>query len=243
MYSGPYNSPLELARRPWGALFWAVWAIYLIPAALMALINLLVPGSVESVFESTSPEAYHMRWVLLLAGHALVLVVMMIWGEHVGIGPFAGRMQSEPSWVMLGVIGGPVLFFVISAFATVAFSGGNENWHIQEGLDPQLFSLETGGPALIAVALFIAPLMEEIAYRGIGLGYFLAKGWTPLIGVVVVTMVWTLSHTQYTPFALIPIFAFGLFLAWLRIRSGSMIAPIAAHIAVNTSQLALPLLS
>lgn len=87
---------------------------------------------------------------------------------------------------------------------------------------------------LIAVAAVIgAPLAEELLFRG-----YLYERLRPTalgaVGTAMVTAIgWASLHFSYTVYGLVAIFLIGLYLFWLRERSGGLALPIATHSIYN----------
>lgn len=233
---GPHNSPVEFVSRPWSCLFWSVWALMLIPMGMLDVINLFAPGSVEAAFGTETVEAYAQRWLMLSIGMAVTLMGMMIWSEYVGAGPFAGTMKLDTRWTLAALIGGPAIFFAVLLSVDLIVGSENTNWALREDISSELMNPDNYGIMFAVLIIVIYPLAEEIAYRGIGLGYLLARGMEPAFAIGLTTFVWTLTHLQVTPLGLIPIFVAGIFFGWLRVRTGSMAAPIIAHMSANGIQ-------
>ena len=92
----------------------------------------------------------------------------------------------------------------------------------------QLQSYTTAGtegwlPAMLFAAILVAPAGEEIMFRG-----FLFRGWarsdrSAWPAIVVISIVWAMLHIQYDWTGMLQIFAIGLFLGWMRWRSGSIL--------------------
>ena len=80
--------------------------------------------------------------------------------------------------------------------------------------------------------LFIGPVTEEAIYRG-----FLYRGWSqalgPLGAIVLTSALFGATHLQYSWLGMLDVAVSGLFLGWLRWRSGSIIPPILAHATMN----------
>lgn len=96
-------------------------------------------------------------------------------------------------------------------------------------------SAETEGwlPAFLLAALIIAPASEEIIFRG-----FLFRGWARsdravLPAIVVISLLWAALHVQYDWSGIAQIFIIGLFLGWMRWRSGSTVLTFLLHALFN----------
>jgi hypothetical protein len=102
----------------------------------------------------------------------------------------------------------------------------------------QMQSYTTAGaegwlPALLVGAIIVAPAGEEIMFRG-----FLFRGWarpdrSPWPAIVVLSLLWALLHVQYDWTGLLQIFIIGLFLGWMRARSGSILLTFLLHALFN----------
>lgn len=87
--------------------------------------------------------------------------------------------------------------------------------------------------ALAAIAG--APIAEEVLFRGLMFGV-LRSGPAGVIGAAVITaVVWAAVHAQYSLYGIFGIALIGLFLAWVREKTGSLVAPILCHAAYNAS--------
>lgn len=86
---------------------------------------------------------------------------------------------------------------------------------------------------LFVLFVFIAPLWEEILFRG----FFytgLAGSFVRRLGAVALpSALWALMHLQYEPALILTIFFYGLLLGYIRMRSGSLWVCIAFHAANN----------
>ena len=78
-----------------------------------------------------------------------------------------------------------------------------------------------------------APLFEELAFRGLFLGCLLARGWKPLPAILLTSLVFALTHTQYILFGQVLIFVAGCVFGLLRVMSGGILIPILAHSLTN----------
>jgi len=88
-------------------------------------------------------------------------------------------------------------------------------------------------PLLWLAFVFLAPLSEEIFFRG-----FLFKGLEnsitgPIGAVVITSLVWSVMHIQYDAYGIVSLFLGGLLLGFARLKSNSVYLPIAMHILQN----------
>ena len=88
-------------------------------------------------------------------------------------------------------------------------------------------------PAMLGAAILIAPAGEEAMFRG-----FLFRGWarSPRAvwpAIVVISALWAGLHIQYDWTGILQIFLIGLFLGWMRWRSGSLPLTFLLHALFN----------
>jgi len=88
-------------------------------------------------------------------------------------------------------------------------------------------------PAMFAAAIVIAPAGEEVMFRG-----FLFRGWarSPRAvwpAIVAISILWAMLHIQYDWTGMLQIFIVGLFLGWMRWRSGSLVLTFLLHALFN----------
>jgi uncharacterized protein len=87
-------------------------------------------------------------------------------------------------------------------------------------------------PMLFA-AIVVAPAGEEVLFRG-----FLFKGFArsdrlAWPAIIVISLLWAALHIQYDWAGMLQIFVIGLFLGWMRWRSGSLLLTFLLHALFN----------
>jgi len=87
--------------------------------------------------------------------------------------------------------------------------------------------------AMFAAAILVAPAGEEIMFRG-----FLFRGWarserSTWPAIVAISVLWAALHIQYDWTGMLQIFVIGLFLGWMRLRSGSVRLTFVLHALFN----------
>ena len=88
-------------------------------------------------------------------------------------------------------------------------------------------------PALLVGAVIVAPAGEEVLFRG-----FLFRGWVrsrraTWPAIVLISVLWALLHVQYDWTGMLQIFVIGLFLGWMRARSGATLLTFLLHALFN----------
>ena len=87
--------------------------------------------------------------------------------------------------------------------------------------------------AMWIAAVIMAPAGEEVIFRG-----FLFRGWarsdrTTWPAIVVISLLWAALHVQYDWAGIAQIFVVGLYLGWMRWRSGSLLLTFLLHALFN----------
>ncbi|MEO1552772.1 MAG: CPBP family intramembrane glutamic endopeptidase [Pseudomonadota bacterium] len=232
---GPYQTPLALAREPMMAFFWAVLApiLFLYGGAMIA-------NAFAAEFESGTVEEiafYQLHWFASCLAMAAWFAVMSVWSNWLGAGPFAGSVQTGSNWILLAVFLGPLILLipnlVVASFMT------EDGWQYSGEVNQDVFQPQNWTPAFIFVAVIMAPVVEEVAFRGVAFGALIARGLNPVGAVVLSSFLFAFSHLQYSPEAMLVVFLSGVGFAVLRLASGTVIVPIIAHAAANAVILAL----
>jgi membrane protease YdiL (CAAX protease family) len=86
---------------------------------------------------------------------------------------------------------------------------------------------------MFAAAILVAPAGEEVMFRG-----FLFRGWvrseqSAWPAIIVISVLWAMLHIQYDWTGMLQIFIIGLFLGWMRWRSGSLVLTYLLHALFN----------
>src|SRR6185295_20301158 len=85
---------------------------------------------------------------------------------------------------------------------------------------------------LLLAIIVVAPVGEEIAFRGFLYRGLVRPGYEKLT-IVVIAIAWALLHIQYDWLGMGQIFAAGLLLGWVRWASASTTLTIFMHVLIN----------
>lgn len=138
-------------------------------------------------------------------------------------------LRRPRSWKRAAQLGAGVLVgvYVVAAILEPILKGGEEQGLTPDGWDPDRAGAYAAN--FVAVAI-VAPIVEELAYRGIGytlVERFLGQGWA--IGVT--ALLFGLAHGLLAALPLLVLFGLGL--AYLRARTGSLYPCIVIHALFN----------
>lgn len=222
------NIPPALKREPWMAVFFVVFAPFLFPAVFTVLAVAILPESVRA-------DRVTLFLVLALASTCL-FAAASYWSESIGAGAFAGRLRGKSDWFVAALLLGPVILFGASIMMA-AVSGFEAGWQFADAAYAATLDLSFMPLSLIVYAVLVAPFVEEVIYRGIGVGALMARGVGAPIALGLTSVAFAMVHLQYSPAGMMAVFLAALGFGWLRIASGSVGVAIVAHMSANGTML------
>jgi membrane protease YdiL (CAAX protease family) len=138
-----------------------------------------------------------------------------------------------PSWRNLGICLGLTLLLLMASDFVTTQSGRDAIPDFMAGIYASSRDAGAGFFILLAFTLIVlAPLGEEIVFRGFFYRGLSSRG-GPFAAIVITAATWSALHAQYELFFMAQIFAFGVFLGWIRWRSDSLILAMILHAAIN----------
>lgn len=165
------------------------------------------------------------------------LCVRML-GGAAPLGWRAPRVLRQVAAAAVALISFAPVYFATYALARLGFHLLDTAPVLQAPVQAALDSLDDPARfAMVAfVAVVVAPLFEEVLFRGVLVGGLVAHV-GPAPAAVASAIAFALVHLN--PLPLMPLYALGVLLAGLRLRTGSLVAPIVCHALFNALQLAL----
>lgn len=222
----------RLARHPWHTLFFSVFALFFYAMIVFGISGTLFPD-VAAAARGEGDDAVLIGWRMQLVLQVVMLLHLTFWAEAVGAGPFGGTLRTSFRWLVGAAISAPFVYMLVLLFAFYVIGGGAADWAYRDEASAEAVSAAALGPIMVVSVLVLAPIVEEITFRGVAMGHLLGRGLNPHLAVVLPAAAFAMLHVQYTPAAIFSVFMLGLFLGWLRLKSGSIAPPIIAHMAVN----------
>ena len=222
---------VRLESRPWSTrqgafLLLALMALYFASTALQPLIN--------QWFGGTGDEKGALRIVIQsisfhLIGLGIVVLSLLrrrvTWRDAFGLEPRA-ILRDAGKGVMFYLAALPFLVFYTFLYQTILRSVGYEIVMQEVALvvaHEQSFWMRMG---LMGLAVGLAPLFEEILFRGIGLP-LIAQKWGVATAVVVVSLLFAAIHFHVP--SMMPLFVIAAAFSLAYIHSGSIVVPIVMH--------------
>ncbi len=206
-------------------------------AAWLSLVGTLTAINYASRFAGGKPDRNALYHYDLAIGGLLLYVIMLalvVWIAQ-GIPRQTLGLRAPPSWpralgLTLAVLVG--ILIVERALEPLLHAGR------EQGLEPTRWQPDHAGAfAFNAVVIaLVAPLTEELAFRGLGFGLLLAR-YGSLVAVGATALAFAAAHGLIA--GLIPLFVFGLGVGLLRLRTGSVYPGMLLHACFNGAVLAL----
>ena len=185
---------------------------------------------------SDPPEDVAYRWESSIFGgiqYAILLGIVLLLTRGFDRREFLALRRPRSWWRAAG-ISALVIFVVFAVTAVVAQFGNADE---EQGLIPDSFDSSRAAQfaAYAALVVLVAPIVEELMFRGAGYG--LLERFGPTHAAVLVGLAFAAVHGLLVGFAVIATFGIGL--AFLRGRTGSIYPCILLHSAFNAFGLAI----
>ena len=210
----------------------------ILPAIPVVTLLLLMPGL---LIPATRPLAESLMGAMLIFDAAIILVLLaaarragLDWNRLLGPTPpnTEWRLASIALPLMALSYGGFWLFWQPLSFLAPDLVQS----YALEGM-PDLLTRDNPARLIldVVVIVVVAPVVEEILFRGILLHRWAAR-WGMTTGVILSSTLFAILHIE-----LVGHFFFGVVMAALYVRTGSLWMPIIAHAANNALVVALTL--
>jgi membrane protease YdiL (CAAX protease family) len=241
MSQDPFGTPpaarMSSAVTPWGLLGSIAWGT----AGLVAWFAVQI--AVIAIYAQTRGLETPAELAALRHDGFLLAVTVVIGGPAwIGVSALAARLRGwrARDYLALVVPSRKEILFGVACLAplliafdllTLAFGRDVVPAFMQENY---LTARAAGAlPVFFLAVVVVAPLTEEIAFRGF-LFRGLSETWFGTAGTIVATSAaWAAMHVQYDWAILAQIFLIGLLLGWLRWASGSTLLTITLHVLAN----------
>lgn len=219
--------------RIWG--YWATfgWAFLAFVAGQFIALAFLLWfrfGDLKSVLAVPFDGKMVTLFILIANPVTIAVIVLAVWLARARVTDYLALTLPTARDVLIGLV---VLVILIAAGDALLYFGG---YPLVTEFQMQSYttaSAEGWLPALLVGAIVFAPAGEEVLFRG-----FLFRGWarsqrTTWPAIVVISILWAALHVQYDWTGLLQIVVIGLFLGWMRARSGSILLTLLLHALFN----------
>lgn len=219
----------------WATFGWALLAFLLGQFIALAVLVWWRIGDVNAVLDVPFDGIAVALFILVANPITIAILALAVRLARASQVEYLALLVPQTRDLWLGIIGLVVLIALSDAF--LYFSG-------QSLVTPfQLQSYTTAAaegwlaPFLIA-AVIVAPASEEIIFRGFLFRGWVRSDWAAWPAIVVISVLWAALHVQYDWTGILQIFVIGLFLGWMRWRSGSLLLTMLLHALFNLEGMA-----
>lgn len=216
----------------WG--YWATlgWTVLAFLAGQLIAFALLVWSRGELNSLLATPFDGRMISIFILAANPITIAVIALAVRlaRADQAQYLGLKWPQWRYVVLGAV---LLLVLIAAFDAVLYFSGRD---LVTPFQLQSYSTAAAAgwlPVMLIGAIVVAPAGEEVMFRG-----FLFRGWarsqrSAWPAIVVISLLWAGLHVQYDWTGILQIFIVGLFLGFMRHRSGSTLLTFLLHALFN----------
>jgi uncharacterized protein len=214
----------------WATLGWGVLAFLVGQFVALAVLMWWRVGDLDALLDVPFDGITVTLFILVANPVTVAILALAVRLARASQIEYLALVMPAANYVRTGVVG--LVILIVLGDASLYFSG-------QELVTQfQLQSYSTAAaegwlPALLIAAVIIAPAAEEVIFRG-----FLFRGWArsdrvAWPAILVISVLWAALHVQYDVVGIAQIFVIGLFLGWLRWRSGSTLLTFLLHALFN----------
>jgi membrane protease YdiL (CAAX protease family) len=226
----------EIEAKPWG--FWATFGFSAIIFALFTALQILVATAFVSLAKVQHPELDLKVYSNSLSSNGLCLAIMEIVSglicipltlfftklrKNISIKNYIGfREPLKKEWVKWLLTLGAFLF--LSDAITFSLHRPIVPPFVIEAYKTALFL-----PALLFAIIIVAPIFEEIFFRGFFFQGIRYSRLGPIGAIGITSLIWAVIHVQYDIYGITTLFAFGLLLGIARIKTDSIHLSMVMH--------------
>jgi CAAX protease family protein len=214
----------------WATLGWAILAFLVGQFVGSGALLWQRSGAWSSLLETPYDGIAVTLFIAISNPITIGILMLAVWLAHTSQVDYLALRWPRNRDVILGLIGLVVLIAVCDALLYLSGRDLVTQFQLQSyttaAAEGWLLPMWIG-------AIVIAPAGEEVMFRG-----FLFRGWarterTVWPAVIVISVLWASLHVQYDWTGIVQIFAIGLFLGFMRWRSGSTLLTFFLHALFN----------
>lgn len=198
----------------------------------VALVGVLAALSYAAHFASDGdpPDDVLYMWSTAIGGfvqYAIILVIVLALAR--GLSRETLGLRAPSSWKSAAgrLVGALATIWVVGAILNIFLKAGEEQGLVPDGWDSDRAAAFAANFVVVAL---VAPVVEELTYRGLGFAA-VRDAFGPSAAVVVTALAFGLAHGLVVALPVLTLF--GLVLGWLRLRTASLYPPIILHALFN----------
>jgi uncharacterized protein len=214
----------------WATLGWSILAFLLGQFVGFGVLLWLRSGDWDSILQTPFDGVLVTIFVAFSNPATIVVLAVAVWLARSDLSDYFALKWPTAYDLAFGVA---ALAVLIAAGDALLYLTGRD---LVTGFQLQSYTTAAAAgwlPAMFAATIVIAPAGEEAMFRG-----FLFRGWVRSPrwvwpAIVVISILWAMLHIQYDWAGVLQVFLVGLFLGWMRWRSGSLVLTFLLHALFN----------
>ena len=239
------NKATHSGKTPWGMWGTVGWGL------LVAVVFIVLQGSVlagfvaREVAKNPDTDIYMAAKESGKNGFLMALATLVTTPLCIGLIVLLVRLRKGPTvtkYLGLKAIGLPTMLFwlgIITLFALLAeLLAHLAGWPYMSDFMVEAYTTSYFPPLFWIALIVVAPLFEEVFFRGFLFEGFQHSRVGPGGAVFLTALAWTILHVQYGGYELGTIFALGVIFGIARWKTQSIYPPLAMHSLFNLFALA-----
>ncbi len=227
--------------RPWGIWATVGWtllacligmiAMFIAAVAMGVVIGVAGVAATGGDFDIQQWIAAHNGMIEMLAYVPMAIVTLAflavpIWMRRFRYGPYVslGRVPMRRYVVTMIVM---LSYLVLLEVAGIVTNRPVPQWMVDT------WATSGSGLLMLAVVVLVAPLAEEVLFRGFVYRGFEGTAMGAALPIIVTSIMWAVIHVQYGLVEIAMLFVAGLLLGWSRHWTGSIRPAILMHMTMN----------
>jgi uncharacterized protein len=214
----------------WGTLGWAFLAFVASQFLALAALLLLGISDLDSLVNAPFDGKLVTLFIVIANPIMISIIVLAVVAARAPLADYLGLTVPPRRYAGIGVA---CLIGLIAIGDALLYLGG---YQLVTPFQVQSYTTAAAEGWLAALwisAVVIAPAGEEVLFRG-----FLFRGWArsdraAWPAIIIISLLWAALHVQYDWTGIVQIFVVGLFLGWIRWRSGSTVLTFLLHALFN----------
>ena len=214
----------------WATLVWAFLAFVASQFLALAILVLLRISDLDSLVNAPFDGKLVTLFIVIANPIMIAIIALAVLAARALLADYLALVMPPPRYVGIGLV---CLVGLIAIGDALLYFGG---YPLVTPFQVQSYTTAAAQGWLAALwdsAIIIAPAGEEVLFRG-----FLFRGWArsdraAWPAIIIISLLWAALHVQYDWTGIVQIFVVGLFLGWIRWRSGSTLLTFFLHALFN----------
>lgn len=214
----------------WATLGWAFLAFVVSQFLALTILVWLHISDLDSLINAPFDGKLVTIFILIANPIMIGIIALAVLAARAPLADYLALVMPPRRYVGLGIV---CLIGLIAIGDALLYFGG---YPLVTPFQLQSYTTAAAQGWLAALwvsTVIVAPAGEEILFRG-----FLFRGWarsdrSVWPAIVVISLLWAALHVQYDWTGILQIFVVGLFLGWMRWRSGSTLLTFFLHALFN----------